>query len=684
MDSDSFFMESDSIPMESNSTHMESNGTHMESNSTHVESNSTHVETNSTPTKSSSSAVESSSTPTGSTKKKKSGSSSSKKWYMQKFKPSWLIDPEFEGWLREDPNDSEFSFCKVCNVSLKNANKSALRRHKQTTKHRFGRRSVKSEVDLDVSDPKTSIKKTSKVSKISEQVVKSESVVASFFSEHNIPFSQADDFFAMCRRAFPDSRVASKLAKKRPKLAYVIQYGISYLEESRVDTICKTQNFSVFIDESIDISGTHSFSIVIRIFDKERQDVADALLDRVLVEYDTIESLYAAVKMLLQDRDIPLRNIIGLGSDNCDTLMAVNHDFQRLLKADVPHIFFMDCACHTFALCASYAVSVLPSYLESLLKDLSHFLSRNTKPGHEFATVLEAIDAVAYKILKLKDTNWLSRELVVSAVIEKFDALLEFFQTEESMEHDAFSVKICDALSNAVTMPMLLFLQYALGKMNRLNMEFQSEHFRLHELYANVSAEYRKILECFIKDEVLEKNKLSKIDTTDARNYKHVEDIYLGGRTMAYLLKNPFNEHSVLIQFKSDCLKFLVEVSSQIKSVFDFDEDGVLAKLNILNPKTARNQDVSPTSIASLAMHFPTLVNESQLNQLDNEWQNFRTAAADPELKFTKGPIPQYWNALIEISDGLGNPKYGLLSHFMTCLTCLPHASASVARIFSQ
>ena len=37
-----------------------------------------------------------------------------------------------------------------------------------------------------------------------------------------------------------------------------------------------------------------------------------------------------------------------------------------------------------------------------------------------------------------------------------------------------------------------------------------------------------------------------------------------------------------------------------------------------------------------------------------------------------------------EIKDGLGNPKFELLSDFKTNLTCLPNSSACVERIFSQ
>jgi len=50
--------------------------------------------------------------------------------------------------------------------------------------------------------------------------------------------------------------------------------------------------------------------------------------------------------------------------------MGNRSGFQALLKKDVPSLFTMGCVYHSFALCASYAAKVLPSYLEVFIKDV--------------------------------------------------------------------------------------------------------------------------------------------------------------------------------------------------------------------------------------------------------------------------------------------------------------------------
>ena len=67
---------------------------------------------------------------------------------------------------------------------------------------------------------------------------------------------------------------------------------------------------------------------------------------------------------------------------------------------------------------------------------------------------------------------------------------------------------------------MLLFLQYILQKMNAINTKFQSEHFRLHQLYTMITSEYKSILNCSIKEEILLAKKLSEIDLQDIKKPK--------------------------------------------------------------------------------------------------------------------------------------------------------------------
>ena len=292
--------------------------------------------------------------------------------------------------------------------------------------------------------------------------------------------------------------------------------------------------------------------------------------------------------------------------------------------------------------------------------------------------IQEVANAPLHKIPKLSQTRWLSRENVISVILEQYSALHLYFQTEVKTDKVDGASEIYRILSDRGTKPMLYFLQYILQKVNCLNIEFQSEHFRLHVLHSMVANEYRNILGFFIRDEVLQVAKLSEIDPNVQSNHKRINEIYLGGKASAHLIAEPFKEE-VDKRFKSDCLKFLIELSNQFRNRFCFDEDSVTAKLAVLDPK--KNQQFLPQSLIPLAVRFPSIVSENNLNDLDDQWRNYRSNVK--EFQIQAHSIPNYWYQLRDLKDGLGNAKFKVLSDFMTTLTVLPHSSAAVELVFS-
>ena len=194
-------------------------------------------------------------------------------------------------------------------------------------------------------------------------------------------------------------------------------------------------------------------------------DVVDALLDTVIVADGSAAGLFSSFRSLLEARNIPLNNIIGFASDNCSTMVGGRNDFQKLLKDEVPSVFVLGCVCHSFALCASHAVAVLPSYLESLLKDVTSYFSRSSKRQNDFTMIQNVIGAACHRIPKLSQTRWLSRENVINIILEQWEALVLYFQSQAKTDKIDGAHKIYETLVSCGTKHMLCFLQYILKKL---------------------------------------------------------------------------------------------------------------------------------------------------------------------------------------------------------------------------
>lgn len=599
----------------------------------------------------------------------------SKGWYQQSFNPEWLQDPELKDWVKPDPKDKNGAFCSVCDWKLKNCNKSALMKHKASSKHIKCFEAKKRTVNI-----QQYFKKPTESEKLQDKIAKAELLLEGYIAEHGVPFAQVDHLVEVIKKMAPDCEILQGMKMKKTKASYILQDGIAWEESESVAKICKENKFSLIIDECTDVSVSQVLAVMVRFYDEQKCKVTDALLDVVEVDDASAEGLFKSVKELLKSKDIPLQNIIGFASDNCSKMLGAHKGFQAYLKHEIPSVFILGCVCHSFALCASQASNTLPSWLESFLKDACGYFARSSKRQHLFQMIQDVAQTPKHKMLKLSQTRWLSRGSVVSRILEQWDALQLFFQGESSTDKVDGAAKIHKTMTTPGTKHMLLFLNYILRKVDKMNIEFQSQYFRLSTLYSTISDEYRSILAMFVKKEVLQSQGLSSIDPRDHAIYKKVDDIDLGGRCESMLINEPLGEAEKI--FRLDCQKFLVELCAQMRKRFAFEEDSILAMLRVVDPKEALSDERSLHSIVKLAVKFPTLIKEEDLDDLQDEWKDL--LHFKESLKNMSDSATNFWHELRTVKDGHSRQKFSLLSNFMCCLLVLPHSSACVERVFSQ
>nr|CAI5857434.1 unnamed protein product [Callosobruchus analis] len=165
---------------------------------------------------------------------------------------------------------------------------------------------------------------------------------------------------------------------------------------------------------------------------------------------------------------------------------------QSILKEEHPHIVVVGCASHSFHLCSSYACKQLPKIVEELVRDIhSHFVhsSKRLNTLKEFQTFCEL---KPHKILRPSQTSCLFLQ-VVSRIVEQYELLVLFFTNLVFEDPSPKSIEILNILKNKITKLYLLFLAYIL-KIVKLNLEFQSEQPRLHQLLPRISECYKQIL----------------------------------------------------------------------------------------------------------------------------------------------------------------------------------------------
>lgn len=286
--------------------------------------------------------------------------------YAQKFKDEWLELDQFQGWLTKSKKGEEFGFCKPCgmDIGVGNGGKHDLMKHRGTVKHTNKCKRLTGQQGI-----AQAFASTSREDSLANKNKQAEIRLASYIAEHNISFLAAQHLPHLVKAICPESDVAKNLTLGRTKATCLVKNVIGETEKEDLCRVMRNRKFSIIVDESTDKSTVKNLCIVVRINISDR--VIDAFYDLVSVEDASAVGIHTEIVKSLEQHNIPWKsNLIGYAADGANVMMGNNHSVNVLLKKDLPHLFFMKCICHSFALCASYAGEKIPQFVEDLVRDV--------------------------------------------------------------------------------------------------------------------------------------------------------------------------------------------------------------------------------------------------------------------------------------------------------------------------
>jgi len=203
--------------------------------------------------------------------------------------------------------------CKVC-IRVFTAELSVIKKHVLTKKHITSIRTIGTKQtpinNFIIDDAKL---------KLADQTKQAELLLCGFLSEHNLAFNVTDHLAKICKKAFPDSKVALNLTLGRTKSKAVVKNIIGKCTSEEIANKLKTSLFSIIIDESTDIGCVKTMCICVKYFDSISNTFETNFFKLVqLFENSesanigaTAEKIFNEVVKAFTDDDIPLKNMIG-------------------------------------------------------------------------------------------------------------------------------------------------------------------------------------------------------------------------------------------------------------------------------------------------------------------------------------------------------------------------------------
>ena len=128
-------------------------------------------------------------------------------------------------------------------------------------------------------------------------------------------------------------------------------------ETNRMINILRKQSFSVYPDETSDISHEKWLSLVVRYIHPLNNEIRVELLQLINVDSSdcSADQIFTAFEGALCEKQIPISNICGMTSDHAQVMIGTKCSFQTKLKEKNPRVLIIGCVCHSAATSAKYS-----------------------------------------------------------------------------------------------------------------------------------------------------------------------------------------------------------------------------------------------------------------------------------------------------------------------------------------
>jgi hypothetical protein len=517
---------------------------------------------------------------------------------LQEFK--WLI------------KKSGKAYCSTCAKSLAGGKKH-LKRHEDSDIHKRTASKIRGALKIDTALENVPAHRTAENIKVAElQLIM-------FATEHNLPFV-IFEHFPQFIRALPKPEIFKNVKCSRTKATGLVNNKVGPFAQSSTAAILKETFFSIIIDETTDISTSKCLVIVVRYYCRKQEKVVDVFFGLIELETATAEVILKAILNLFQKYNISVSNIIGFASDNASVMMGNLNGVKARFQNIIPNIFVIGCLSHSLHLCASKACASLPNQIEEMARGIFNYFAHSAKRQHDFKEFQNFVNAEPHKMLRPCQTRWLSLQAVVNRILEQWVPLTLYFQSESLIENIFGANTILDNLNNIVYKLYFNFLQHILNIVSKMNLEFQSESPRIHILIPTMTMYYKMIAKFFLKVEAVNNVPINASNPSNPRNFRQLEDIYLGAGFANTLSENVDNitQHA-LHEITINCLNFYIQLCTEIQNRIDFGNETLNEIAQVLDMNKIFNDD--KPAISQLASKFPNIVSSDLLEDLNLQWR---------------------------------------------------------------
>ncbi|XP_066585576.1 protein FAM200A-like [Prorops nasuta] len=550
------------------------------------------------------------------------------------FRNDWLdYDPSWKVWLQKAQNDDSKFYCLACDKEYV-GDLSQVKRHASRQIHSNNVKRLEKPEDFDAESPTCS---TDEQFNFNDRVKAAEIKVAAFFAEHNLSFLYSAELLKLFQDIGKEPNVLQSMSLGRTKATKIVNNVLCTYETKRIADNLKTNKFSVFVDETTDITNEKKMTLLTRYVDRKSLCVQIDLLQLINLDASdcSADKLFTAFSNELIRHEIPFSQITGLTCDNASVMIGKHESFQTKLLQKCPQLITMPCICHSSALAASHACKTIPLPLDNFIKKLI------------------ALENDSKKLLKYAETRWLSRHNCIKRILELCSTLHQFL-LEQMAENVNQAEELLVIMQNSETKAYLLFLEPVLERFNSFNASFQAKETKIQLLHESSINFLMFFANKFLKPAILQKEiflpNLHNIDFSKKSNQLDLTEIDVG----------------------SECAHFLEDEIMDSKLTVEHAE----ANIALFHD----DREKSGVTLLHICRQLGTFDERS----IAKEWiYLYRKESSEVRSYWSKLPFDEMWIAICSVKDNNDELKYPQLRSLLCLVRSLPHSNAEAERCFS-
>lgn len=264
---------------------------------------------------------------------------------------------------------------------------------------------------------------------------------------------------------------ASDIVKSIPLSNSSVQRRIDEMGGDIETSLCdqlKTTEFALQIDESTLRDNEALLMGYVRYINTNNEKCDDFLFAKPLVTDTKGSSIFHVVESFLNEKNIPLANIIACATDGAPSMIGRQRGFIAHLKAASPGLFAIHCIIHRQHLVAKHLNPGLHTSLQIVIKAVNRIKARSLN-DRLFRKLCGDNDEHFERLLFHTEVRWLSKGNCLRRFMELFNTVVEFLESNDA--------NLCTEVTERKV--DIAYLTDVFEKLNEVNLKLQGTEMNL-------------------------------------------------------------------------------------------------------------------------------------------------------------------------------------------------------------